>query len=81
MDNVVIPICWAGAHEDFGLVLHGRSDGSVGVGDCEAEGHDRSKQDGNVEQRSIAKSTGPVLGEDSHDDGMLVRVLTINRLL
>ena len=71
-----MPIGWARAHVDLGLLVHRRSDGSIGVGDSEAEYHDRSKQDGDIEQRSIAQSPAPALGKDSHGGEVVVWVLT-----
>ena len=47
----------------------------MGVGDSEAECQERGKQDGDVEQRSIAQSPAPALGKDSHGGEVVVRVL------
>ena len=73
MIHVSIPICWVRGFGNHGVLVHGRSDGSVGVGNGEAKGHPRSEQNGNVEQRSMANPTVPCVGEEAHDGGLVVR--------
>ena len=79
-DNLDVPIGWARSHIDQSLLVHGRPNGSVGVGDGEPEGHDRRKQDNDVEQRCISKSAGPVFGEDGHDGDVIVCFLKMECL-
>ena len=72
MTDVSIPICRVRDLVNQGLLLHGRSDGSVGVGNGEAKGHPRSKQYSDVKQRSMANPTVPGVGEEGHNGGFVV---------
>ena len=61
-----LPIGGAGAHVDEGLLPHGRFDGLMSVRDSETKSDDRSNEDADVEDGSIAEAARPVVVEDGH---------------